>query len=633
MNPFVEMNYATGVWNCPLCGQDNVAPKKDLHQGSYLTMALQSACVEYRQPPQDENGEDATNYMTQMDDEDFCTYVLVVDENLAPCDGQAIAPAVEALLKDELNSEGFPKARIGLVTFAKTVSVHHLGLSGLTSSDVYTPPDPTKEITETDMLASDTEKRAYLAEMQPGQAFHAMKNALSSIFDVVTNENSDNSSMFGLSPRMSLLAKKKEARIRKERQGNGVNHNPVESPWVKVRTDAKAGRPIRCTGDAVQCALDLASAAIAKPSRTARVILFTSGCPNSGEGSVVALETANDKMSKRLKRPTHDVVDTALLQKSVEYFDMTATFAVSTGVGFDVFCSGVTELALPAYQALVEPSGGYVLPLVSFTTPRFEHDLKFLLKNTYMSRSKFVPDDLDAGGAECILDIRTDSFTTPTQLCGSGEVLLDQVSQMVENERPAFAEGCALAAEQGFKTNKLPSTEAMNNSLTRIQVGRVDPLTTFAILLEVDDIGEEDDFVFFQLVSRYISRKGGEEITRVCSFRLPVAKDISDFVSSVDDEAVSVLLAKSAVYRALHGREETSSTRDIAAVGDSDTQEKLAYETQLDLDATVQRISGAFRLMGLEEKMRRFVIMDFSVCAAKLQGFIGRFLIFFFFFQ
>jgi hypothetical protein len=116
----------------------------------------------------------------------------------------------------------------------------------------------------------------------------------------------------------------------------------------------------------------------------------------------------------------------------------------------------------------------------------------------------------------------------------------------------------------------------------------------------------DDDYAFFQFVSRYVSRQGNEEITRVCSFKLPVAKDISDFVNSVDDETVSVVLGKAAVYRALHGREDSSETRNIIAAADEDSLEKMAYDSQLDLDATVQRISGAFRLLGLEEKIRRY---------------------------
>jgi Sec23/Sec24 zinc finger/Sec23/Sec24 trunk domain len=622
MNPFVEMNYETGIWVCPLCGQENAAPLDQLQEGSDFRTALQFACVEYRQPPQSEEEkkeiDNHDNSILEDEEDDSCSYILVVDENLAPKDGQAITPAVEALLKEHADKKDFPKIRIGLIVFGKSVWTYHLGIPDVISSDLYVAADPTLEVNLDEVL--DMERRAYLAEWDPSESMTTLKNAIASVFHEdkldrerkSTNGNSDISPTF--SPRMAMLSKRREERLRKEQTKNNNNGGvemPTESPWIKRRKESKFDHPVRCTGEAVQCALDLASANIHNPSRTSRIILFTNGCPNSGDGSVVAVggDTTPRHSKKNGKRPVHDVVETNMLQKSVDYFDMTGKIAVSNGIGFDVFCAGATELALPAYQALVEPSGGYVVPLLSFETGQMEYNLKFLLEHTYMSRSRFIPEEIqdDEAGAECILDIRTDGFISPSQLCGSGEVLPDQASRMVENERPAFAMGSALAAEKGIKTNDLPSIEAMEMSMTRVQVGRVDPMTTFAVMLEVEDtMAEDDDYAFFQLVSRYVSRRGNEEITRVCSFKLPVAKDVSEFVASVDDEAVSVVLGKAAVYRALHGREETSETRDVITAGDENSQERLAYETQLDLDATIQRVSGAFRLLGLEEKMRRY---------------------------
>lgn len=323
------------------------------------------------------------------------------------------------------------------------------------------------------------------------------------------------------------------------------------------------------------------------------------------------MDSPNDRwetsIKKEKKRAAHSVIDTSMLQQAIEYFDMTANIAVSNGIGVDVICCGVTELALPVYQAMVEPSGGYVVPLVTLDTPQLKQNLKFILNSTYMSRSMCIPEDMDwINDTECILDIRSDSFVTPTQMCGSGQVLVDLNCEMVETERSAFEEGSKLALEKGLKIIDLPSEKAMELSMTRIQLGRVDPLSTVTVLLEVDDsIGEEDDYAFFQLVSRYISRKGDTEITRVYSFKLPIAEDVNDFLGSVDDEAMSVVLAKVAVYRSLYGREETDDARDLLAARDTNMQEKLASDVQLDLDATIQRISGTFRLLDLQRNSRR----------------------------
>ncbi|KAL3912879.1 MAG: hypothetical protein SGILL_006716, partial [Bacillariaceae sp.] len=626
LNPFAEMDYSTGVWVCPLCGQENVVPKDQLKNGSHIMTALNYSCVEYRQPPQidaDQHESEANSPRIREGDDDYCTYLLVVDENLSPQDGQAIVPAMEALLKAQTSSRAFSKIRLGLIVYGKSVSMYHLGLSGLTSSDLYLSADQETEDGDKPndaMTESEMDKRAYLTEVKLGDSLMSLRNALAAVFDVSVEDqptrrkgtNSEKSNLV-MSPRMTMLSRRKEARMRKEQENNEHVDMPTESPWIARQKQSNRGHPQRCTGEAIQCALDLASANIRSPSRTSRVILFTNGCPNSGDGSVVAAKTNASKLGgkRNSRRPTHDVVDTDMLRKAVEYFDLTGNIAVSNGIGFDVFCCGATELALPAYQALVEPSGGYVVSLLSFKTEQMRQNLKFLLDTTHMSRSKYIPEEMEdeEGGAECILDLRTDGFISPTQLCGSGEILPDQASRMVENERAAFAEGSALAAKKGFKTNELPSIEALEMSMTRIQVGRVDPLSTFAVMLEVDDtMTEDDDYAFFQLVSRYVSRLGNEESTRVCSFKLSVASDISDFLDGLDDEAVSAVLGKAAVYRSLHGREETSETRDTIAAGDVNSQEKLAFETQLDLDATIQRISGAFRLLGLEEKMRSLAV-------------------------
>lgn len=619
MNPFVELDKDTGIWSCPLCGHENVVPKEELREGSKVMTALTSTCVEYRQKAtpyggddgeekkEDDNLDKNAKYNISGDEnEDYCTYVLVIDENLSPKDGHAIAPAVEAIFNEQISNrdgeDSCPKARIALVSFGKSVSIYQLGFSGVASSDVYVGDDSEESHNE---FGKEVENRAYLWETQAGGGFTSLRNSLSSIFGVPVDNKDDQTTETPsgfFSSRMAMLSQRKEARLRKEENGDDSGSNTAaKSPWVKHRDASLSENRRRRTGEALECALELANASVSKPSRTSRVILFTNGCPNVGDGNVVSpLEKSKNKNGRRAM---YDVVDTELLQKAVEYFDTHATVAISAGIGIDVFCCGVTELALPVYQAMVEPSGGYVLSLVTLDTPQLQQNLKYIVTNTYMSRSVSVYDDSleDDDGAECILDIRTDSFVNPSQMCGSCQMLAN--GGIVDNELHAFREGSRLATAKGIKVKNLPSEKAIELSLTRIQMGRVDPLSTVTVLMDVDDtVSSEDEYAFFQLIARYISRRGEEEITRVSSFKIPVAGNVNDFVSSVDDEAMSVMLAKVAVYRALHGREETEDTRDLITAADVDSQEKLAYDTQVDLDATVQRISGAYRLLDLENK-------------------------------
>lgn len=69
---------------------------------------------------------------------------------------------------------------------------------------------------------------------------------------------------------------------------------------------------------------------------------------------------------------------------------------------------------MPAYQALVEPSGGYVIPHTSFTTSNLTQNLKFLLQSTAIARSQKSAEELDVADgkikSEIIFDIRTDRY-------------------------------------------------------------------------------------------------------------------------------------------------------------------------------------------------------------------------------
>jgi hypothetical protein len=172
---------------------------------------------------------------------------------------------------------------------------------------------------------------------------------------------------------------------------------------------------------------------------------------------------------------------------------------------------------------------------------------------------------------------------------------VDDETGLLANERSAFATGSALAAQKGISTNNLPVEAA--SSLTRIRLGRYDPLSTISVMLRLND--NEEEYATFQCTARYVD--GKTLVTRVSTHRLAIAKDVSSFLDEVDEEVVPVLLGKEAVYRSMYGREVDGVSLDAT---DPAQLEKLAYEAQRDMDATIQNISGAFRLLGLEEGVR-----------------------------
>jgi hypothetical protein len=134
-------------------------------------------------------------------------------------------------------------------------------------------------------------------------------------------------------------------------------------------------------------------------------------------------------------------------------------------------------------------------------------------------------------------------------------------------------------------------------------LGRFDPIATFSVMLQVNQFYQQESHALFQCIARHVDRKGKVLVTRVFTHRMPFAKDIGEFVDVVDEEVVPVLLGKEAVYRAMYGKEarnvKTKDTPDFLQL------EGLAEEAQRDVDATIQKISVAYRLLGLQEGSSR----------------------------
>jgi hypothetical protein len=335
LNLYAELDVTTGIWMCPLCGEKNVAPKEEFLQGGQLAGVLSTPVVEYHQRIGANNSSNPEENAL-----DACTYVLCVDANLARDEATGVFSAIQAFFRDLSSSEQHCKINLGLVVFDKVVSMYQLGLSGMASADIFTPSEANDE----EMLLArknDMEHRSYLAHVEPGDELTSLWRCLSAVFGV-SIETSNGGVVNGAASnsRTEQLRRKKEARIRKEQMGNGHAKAPlVQSPWITNRNMSATGHAMRCTGEAIQCALDLTGVGKPYPSRTSRILLFTNGCPNFGDGSVV-VATGLEASSQNQNRPTPDVVDPMMLARAVEYFDMTATYALENGVGVDVFCTG-----------------------------------------------------------------------------------------------------------------------------------------------------------------------------------------------------------------------------------------------------------------------------------------------------
>jgi hypothetical protein len=198
------------------------------------------------------------------------------------------------------------------------------------------------------------------------------------------------------------------------------------------------------------------------------------------------------------------------------------------------------------------------------------------------------------------------SFLTSTHLIGPGE-LVENSPEPLLNEQVAFLKGNELANKHGTalpKGKKDQSSMAiLDATQTRIRLGRYDPLSTFSVMIRLNDSYQNEEHAFFQGIVRFVDAAGQSLVTRVTSHRLSVASDVGEYLEAIDEEVVPVLLGKEAVYRSMFGRDADSDHPFHVAY--TDELDSLAYDAQRDLDNTIFRISSAFRLLSLVQGTKR----------------------------
>ena len=82
------------------------------------------------------------------------------------------------------------------------------------------------------------------------------------------------------------------------------------------------------------------------------------------------------------------------------------------------------------------------------------------------------------------------------------ELNSEDVSGLYPNEQSSFAMGSSLAAMHNITTSDHPSKESVQSTLTRLQMGRYDPLSTLGMMFQVRDANElaRQRFCYFQFV-------------------------------------------------------------------------------------------------------------------------------------
>jgi hypothetical protein len=425
----------TGVWICPLCLGRNVAPQSILQ--SAIT---QAPGIEYHQQTTVTTTANSSSLDTfssslqQQQNEDSLAIILVLDQHLPKEQVQAIGVALQTILTvNNNNYNNNEQIRVGLIVFGKLLRVYQLGTpsrQGLVAADVFSKHE---QITDAHLS-----QRRYLTTRSSASidtSLESLWRALTAVYGVTppAEENEANrmtqQQQYEIPPlsRLERLKQQKQERIQKAQEKTTATaattttttriNNSQTSPWMSNHNSSttKPRRPLRCTGEAIQAAVDLATIDPNKPARTARILLFTNGCPNYGDGSVVlSSDTTTFDSAKETLRKV-DIVHPVRLSTAVEYFTLVGTAAAEVGVAVDVLCAGSSELGLPAYQGLVEPSSGYVLTQVAFETEALTRNLQFLLQETFVNGLHFAVPDAPGSSLPlsdenwvggCILDIR-----------------------------------------------------------------------------------------------------------------------------------------------------------------------------------------------------------------------------------
>lgn len=347
-------------WVCPFCNTRNAG---NTTSGDEVP-ALISPVVEYRQIL-----ESTDNILPKHQ----VSIMLVLDANLPKDEVKAIGKMIEDLVNRESTSSMTWK--IGLMVFDSQVSVYQLGTSsGLASCQVF--------VDNKDLIDDASFYLLTKSSVDP------LWRALGAHFGFLSTSKTPEPPK----SRLELLKERKEARVANQ-QGADLDPTGVTtaSPWIVAPSPTSKTYP-RATGLAVQCSLDMAISGT-------RIWLFTNGCPSLGDGSVVEAES-------------NQIADYKLA-RSISFFRMVGQSVDSVAV--DVFCSGALELALPAYQALVEASSGYAISHDTFTTPHLFHNASFILDRTRMSLGLFreqetdertMPTELESWLEGCTVDIR-----------------------------------------------------------------------------------------------------------------------------------------------------------------------------------------------------------------------------------
>jgi hypothetical protein len=242
---------------------------------------------------------------------------------------------------------------------------------------------------------------------------------------------------------------------------------------------------------AIQISLHLFHKSNTNASST-RVIVCLDGYPN-----VDASGVSQPPLS--LSATALSPEDASRMRSAHQLFHSIAQEAVASGVGIDIFCSGLQTVNAPMLYDLVDPTGGIVLLQQSFSVLEFGNNLTKMLSEQVMLKS-----------AESVCEL---------EVISSGAI----------------------------KVAHLGPASCFNSDYTHtFKLRRFDPRVSLSIYLESPPSDTSD--LILQVIAHTNVR--GRHFRRITSLKIAKTTDETLFLSSIDEEVVAVLLAKAAAQNA-----------------------------------------------------------------------------------
>jgi hypothetical protein len=512
-------------------------------------------------------------------------------------DGYLPAPEAAAILKSlgqHLRRDD--DASYGLIVFSEMVHVYQVGLRGLASADVYSSAmDPIES-------GVHVEDRMYWGSFDGLDYCASVVFGISGTGDLSEKENNssvqEETAEYSYQPlsRIEQLRLKREARLKGETQpiGGEKTLNPFDidqsskifnTAQVKSRS---MNRQMRCTGEAVAYAARLIE--ISKYS-TGRILLFTNGCCNSGQASVVSSVSDDSNVTKK----RGDRLDTDKVISASEYFYKLGKHAFNRGIGIDVFCTGNgITMGAQSLLSLTNASSGYVLNHNSFDSDAFNKNLSYIYLRTFVMRSQsdVVNEENYMNG--CLVDVRYPPCISPKFIHGPCEQLDDSSSRMLCRNEESIYSRCS-GNESSVSDMTVESTRC------KFLFGRYDAKASLSLILEVlQDINlDEHHYAHFQFITRYLDLQDiNSVITRVITQRVPITRNDNEIFQALNEDIIAVLLGKEAAFRCMVT--ERSKHRKEYLTVDPVEINTFAEEVQNDIDATIHSMFKAYQTHNMQ---------------------------------